>query len=171
MVTTGAFDDQIGSAAPVFTYVSITLDPAALDQAQRAVSWLGIDAAQVLGIYNPIDAQTVGWLRVGLVISGLLVLAICVLGLWLLAADQIRERRRPFALARAAGVPTRTLGGSVVIEALAPVAVAVPLAIAVGWVVGWLIQVLLGSAVGSDTVQSTGPRRSGRRWSRWRSPA
>ena len=97
----------------------------------------------MFGIYNRIDAETVGWLRAGLVASGLLVLGICVLGLWLLAVEQIRERRRAFSLARAAGVPMRTLGGSVLLESLAPVVVAVPLAVVIGSVLGWLIQVLL----------------------------
>jgi hypothetical protein len=144
LLTTGAYLAQIGpSAATPFAYVAISMDPASVDAAQRAISWLGVDAASVFGIYNRIDAETVGWLRAGLVASGLLVLGICVLGLWLLAVEQIRERRRAFSLARAAGVPMRTLGGSVLLESLAPVVVAVPLAVVIGSVLGWLIQVLL----------------------------
>ena len=94
-------------------------------------------------MYSWFGDQTLGWVRIGLVVSGQVVLAICVLVLWLLATEQVRERRRAFALARASGVPLRTLGGSVLIESLAPVAVAVALAVPIGALLGWLIQFLL----------------------------
>lgn len=119
------------------------------DEAQQAVSWLGWRGYSVLSLSAATAADLasspVPWIRAGLIGCGVLTLLICALGQALMGAEQIGERRRAFALARASGVPLSVLSRSMMHAALLPVAVGVVLAAGTGAVLAPYIQYLRGS--------------------------
>ncbi len=137
--------------------VTATLPNPAIDEVQRAVTWLGPRGYGVLSLspLTGLDASPVPWIRAGLIGSGLLTLLICALGQWLMGAEQISERRRALALARASGVSLSVLGRSVAIAAMLPVVVGVVLAGVAGTVLARLVEYLRGALWNMPTWQWT----------------
>lgn len=127
--------------------VGMQMPTSAADQVQQAVSWLGWRGYGVesLSAATGLDSSPVPWIRAGLIGCGILTLLICALGQALMGAEQISERRRAFALARASGVPLSVLTRSVMHAALLPVVVGVVLAAATGALLAPYIQYLRGS--------------------------
>jgi hypothetical protein len=84
-------------------------------------------------------------LRRLLLACSVLTLVLAGASLLVLAAEQVRERRRPLAVLAASGVPRRTLAGSLLWQNTIPVVVAVLVAVATGLGVGaLLIQIMDG---------------------------
>ena len=149
VLTPGAVQQEFPGLLPRLPWMQVSLEmpKSSVDQVQQAVSWLGWRGYGI-GAYSEadgIDSSPVPWIRAGLIGCGLLTLLICALGQALMGAEQISERRRAFALARASGVPLSVLGRSVLHAALLPVAVGVTLAAAAGALLAPYIQYLRGS--------------------------
>lgn len=127
--------------------VGVHMPTSAADQVQQAVSWLGWRGYGIksLSAATGLNDSPVPWIRAGLIGCGVLTLLICALGQALMGAEQISERRRAFALARASGVPLSVLTRSVVHAALLPVAIGVVIAAAAGAMLAPYLQYLRGS--------------------------
>ncbi|MET3808083.1 hypothetical protein ABIB25_005110 [Nakamurella sp. UYEF19] len=124
--------------------VSVDLPGSSVSRAQEALSWLGSRAYTLFSLSTLSQASNsaVPWVRAGLLGAGALTLLICALGQWLMASEQIRERRRAFAIARASGVPLGVLVRSVLHAVLMPVVVGVVVAVVVGTVLAEVVQYL-----------------------------
>lgn len=151
VLTPAAAERQFPGALPQQSWVQVVVQmPASsADEAQQAVSWLGWRSYSVLSLSAAsaadLNSSPVPWIRAGLIGCGVLTLLICALGQALMGAEQISERRRAFALARASGVPLSVLSRSVMHAALLPVAVGVVLAAATGALLAPYVQYLRGS--------------------------
>jgi hypothetical protein len=132
-----------------------------MSAAIRATAWLGwrgyaLSAAVRFQDPSTFTARYPGstqlpWIRAGLITGSVLTLLIAALGMWLISADQLRERRRALSLARAAGVPLRTLARSVFLASLLPVVVGVVVAELGGGALTALLSVFApGSQVAFD---------------------
>ena len=86
----------------------------------------------------------------GLVIGSLLCLLICALGQFVVTAEMVNERRRSLALAAAAGVPRRTLSGSVLAGAAVPVVAGALVALLFGTVLANALLRLAAAPPGVD---------------------
>jgi hypothetical protein len=149
LLTPAAAEQQFPGLLPQLGFVQIVVDMpiSSIDGAQRAVSFLGWRGYEVISLSaaTSLSSSPVPWIRAGLLGCGLLTLLICALGQALMGAEQISERRRAFALARASGVPLSVLGRSVLNAALLPVAVGVVLAAGTSAVLAPYVQYLRGS--------------------------
>ena len=89
-------------------------------------------------------------LRRLLLACSVLTLVLAGASLLVLAAEQVRERRRPLAVLAASGVPRRTLAGSLLWQNTIPVVVAVLVAVATGLGVGALLTQIMGGPISFD---------------------
>lgn len=136
------FPAQLAAAPSI--QVSVDLPASSVSAVQESMSWLGSRAYSMFSMSTLRQASdsAVPWVRLGLLGCGALTLMICALGQWLMASEQIGERRRAFAIARASGVPLRVLAGSVLHAVLMPVVVGVVVAVVVGAVLAQVVQYL-----------------------------
>ncbi|MER6990240.1 FtsX-like permease family protein [Saccharopolyspora hirsuta] len=80
--------------------------------------------------------------RLGLLAGALVVFALIGCSLFVSAAEQIQERRRPLAVLGAVGVPRRTMGWSLLLQNAVPMLVATALAAVTGLLMGVLVVVI-----------------------------
>lgn len=149
LLTPAAAEQQFPGLLPQLAYVQVVVQMpmSSVDGVQRAVSFLGWRGYGVISLSAAagLNSSPVPWIRAGLLGCGLLTLLICALGQALMGAEQISERRRAFALARASGVPLSVLGRSVLHAALLPAAVGIVLAAGTSAVLAPYVQYLRGS--------------------------
>lgn len=149
LLTPTAAEQQFPGLLPQlpWMHVMVHMPLSAVDGVQQAVSWLGWRGYGVISLSAAasLHDSPVPWIRAGLIACALMTLVICAVGQALMAAEQITERRRAFALARASGVPLSVLGRSIFHAALLPVAVAIVLAATVGATLAPYVQYLRGS--------------------------
>ncbi|MEV0049387.1 ABC transporter permease [Saccharopolyspora shandongensis] len=86
--------------------------------------------------------------RAALLAGALLTFALIGCSLFVSAAEQIQERRRPLAVLRAVGIPRRTLWWSQLLQNAVPMLVATALATVVGMLLGALTTVATNSGEG-----------------------
>lgn len=99
--------------------------------------------------------QQYAQIRTALLAAALLPLGLAGVNLLALAAEQIRERRRPLAMLAATGVPRGVLARSLLWQQLLPTALAIAFAIANGTGLGLLVTNLLGVAPDIDWTANT----------------
>ena len=89
-------------------------------------------------------------LRFGLIIASLLTLLVCALGQLVVGAEQLADRRRALALARAQGVPLRVIATSMVQVAVIPAVLGAVIAAAVGlWISHLVVAASFSTLVGT----------------------
>lgn len=125
VVPSGDFDNAI---------VTATLDrtvPDVTTRVQTAVAQ--VDPTALVMINDPEATSSMATaIRQGLMVGTVALLAVVGANLLVTTAEQLRERRRPFAVLTAFGVRRRVLGLSVLFQVAVPVAIGLGLAIAVG---------------------------------------
>lgn len=133
------------SASPVHLSVSMQLRPGTLPQTQLALSPLGDRAFGLLAFTS--EDQNVTpfrpWIIGSLIGVAALTLLICALAQVLTTAEQIRERRRPYALGRAAGVPVLLLSLSIGMSLVVPIVVMSVAAVGAGVLLTLMLQRIL----------------------------
>lgn len=145
LLTPAALAEQLPQITALsLTTVSVWMPPSAYPAALDATAWLGWQRDTLLTYQSYSGNDIYSLIRVALLVGAAIVLLICALAQWLLAAEYVNDRRRSFALARASGVPTRVLGRSVILGALIPVGVGIILATGVGALLAWEIKYLRG---------------------------
>jgi len=115
-----------------------------LGPVQQSTGWLGDRAVGLFGLSTAgeLGSSAVPWISAALIACGIVTLLISALGQWLTSAQQITDRRRPFALARASGVPVGTLMRSFIVAASVPVIGGCALAVAAGVALTYVLRYL-----------------------------
>lgn len=130
------------AATRLYLTVAMQLEPGSIPQEQLALSPLGDRAFDLLSLTS--DTQSVTPFRpfiIGALIAvATLVLLISALAQILTAVEQIRERKRPYALGRAAGLPLSLLSLSIGLSLVVPILVTMVAAVGAGL----LLTVVLG---------------------------
>ena len=122
--------------------VTIALDRAVPDVTARLQTAVAqVDPTAAIIINDPeATSSMITAIRQGLMLGTVALLAVVGANLLVTTAEQLRERRRPFAVLAAFGVRRRVLGLSVLFQVAVPVAIGLTLAVAVGSGLAVLLQ-------------------------------
>ncbi|MBA8824613.1 ABC-type antimicrobial peptide transport system permease subunit [Saccharopolyspora lacisalsi] len=117
--------------------------PDAIERVRNvAAEYLEFASVRRISGYSPLpsdDAMVFRLIRYGLLLGTLVAFALIGCGLFVTAAEQIQERRRPMAVLAAVGARRRTLGWSAFLQNGVPMLVAVAVSVVVGLSLGVLV--------------------------------
>lgn len=133
------------ATTPFSLTVAMQLEPGTIPQEQLALSPLGDRAFALMGLTS--DTQSVTPFRPlitgALVAVAALVLLISALAQILTTVEQTRERKRPYALGRAAGLPLSLLSLSIGLSLVVPILVTMVAAVGAGLLLNLVLGDLL----------------------------
>nr|WP_042182368.1 FtsX-like permease family protein [Kibdelosporangium sp. MJ126-NF4]CEL14939.1 putative integral membrane protein [Kibdelosporangium sp. MJ126-NF4]CTQ93467.1 putative integral membrane protein [Kibdelosporangium sp. MJ126-NF4] len=135
ILTRGALKAVPGLSIQVV--ISLRINPGAVDAIEHLRNAMEQHQGRVtvstsLGQRFTDEAKRVIDLRSSLMVGSVITLTLAALSLFVLAVEQIRERRKAIATLTATGVPVRTLARSVLWQNTIPMALAVVVAVPVG---------------------------------------
>ncbi|AZI59186.1 hypothetical protein EH165_14595 [Nakamurella antarctica] len=162
IVTEGAIGPNLdGVLANSFAYFTLRATGAdAVDQLRNVVGGFG-SRAEVTGNSEwAADSPTIkltSTLQTGLILGGGLTLLVALLGLLVVAVEQLVERRRTLTLAVAAGAPRGLIARSILAGAMIPAVTGAILGIAVGALLTFYASAATNSLSGSSITPAFAP--------------
>lgn len=162
IVTNGALGSGLDRVLQdSFVYLAVRVSgPQALDQLRNIVGDFGSRANVSSNTEWAADSTTIrltSTMRTGLIIGGGLTLLVALLGLLVLAVEQLIERRRALTLTVAAGVPRALIARSFLAGATIPAVTGAALGIAIGALLTYYVSTISGALYVSPTTRAFPP--------------